>query len=293
MNIVITGGSGFVGRHLLALLQQTAEHELISLSRAGTAPAGVIGKAANVITGEGLAEAMQTADAVVHLVGIIRESGQATFENVHLEGTRHVLSAAREAGVSRHIHMSALGASLEAASRYSKTKAQAEYLVQQSGLDWTIFRPSLIFGEGDEFFGKVLKQLVSTAPVIPQIGDGSFMFRPVWVGDVARAFAQALDNAATIGKSYDVVGLHEYSFRQLLQLMCEVLAIDKPIVPVPLGLMRLGIPLMRVLPQPPLSRDQFLMLLAGNTAEITPEFRETFDLLWRDLPTVLRETLTP
>lgn len=303
MNILVTGGSGFVARHLIPSLQAQG-HQLWALSRSAQvsndynseAMRGITFLKGDVITGEGLHAAMQGMDAVIHLVGIIREKGTSTFEAVHVEGTRQVLAAARANAISRYIHMSALGACPKAKSRYFLTKARAEALVRDSGLAWTIFRPSLIFGLGDEFFATVMKQLVTTAPLIPQIGAGQFLFRPIWVGDVALAFQQALSMSASREQSYDLVGAKEYTFRQLLQLVSHTMGLNKAIIPLPLAVMNIVVPLMSILPHSPISIDQYRMLLAGNTA--SPEkMRATFTLPWRsleqELPAILVPNLVP
>jgi len=194
---------------------------------------------------------------------------------VHVEGTRNVLAATPRG--ARYVHMSALGAREDSGSRYSSSKARAEALVRASGLDWTIFQPSLIFGVGDDFFGRVLRELVSTAPVVPQIGDGSFPFRPVSVQDVAQAFARAAGSRTGLHGTFALTGPEEFTFRQLLDLELGALGKRKPIVPVPLPLMNLAVPLMQVLPKPPITRDQYAMLKEGNTAPNEPT-RGTFDL---------------
>jgi len=196
---------------------------------------------------------------------------------VHVHGTRNVLTAINAAGVERLVHMSALGASPEAASRYQTSKAQAEQLVRESGLEWTIFRPSLVFGVGDDFFGRVLRDLVRVPPVIPVVGTGGYPFRPVSIEDVATAFSRALQLPDTAGQSFDLVGPREYTLRQLLELVRTELGSRKPFVNVPLPLMRLGTALFRLLPNPPITRDELLMLLAGNTGDPEPA-RSVFGL---------------
>lgn len=271
MRVLVTGASGYVGGYVCRRLLADG-HEVVGLSRnpAGQTLEQVTSVVGDVTTGAGLAQAMQGADAVIHLVGIIMETRGATFEQVHVEGTRNVLAAARTAGVDRLGHMSALGASETAESEYQRTKAEAEAMVRASGLDWTIMRPSLVFGAGDAFFGGSLKELVTLPPVIPVVGTGAYPFRPIWAEDVATAFSRALTTAATVERQLELTGPVEYTLRELLVLIRDLLRPGKPLMNVPLPLMRLGIQVFKLLPKPPITEDQFLMLLAGNTGVPEP-----------------------
>lgn len=267
MRVAVSGATGFVGRHIVTSLLSRG-HQVVALS-SSSAPYQTHYEQVrvDVVTGDGLAQAVRACDAIIHLVGIIREQ-RYSFAEVHVQGTVNMLQAAQEQGVKRFIHMSALGADMQAESRYYQSKARAESLVKASPLLWTIFRPSLIFGEGDEFFGKTLYDLVNKGPVIPQIGDGSFLFRPVWVGDVARAFTQALDYSPSKRQTYPLVGPDILSFKEMLLLLRQARGYEKkPLVSIPLRLMKLTLPLMQILPHPPISTDQFRMLLAGNSSE--------------------------
>jgi len=271
VRVLVTGANGFVGGYVCRALIG-AGWQVTGLSRRSDAklPTGVTALEGDVASGDGLGRAMTGIDAVVHLVGIIQERGSQTFERVHVEGTRNVLEAATAAGVSRLVHMSALGAGLDSGSGYQRTKARTEELVRASGLAWTIIRPSLIFGVGDDFFGGTLRQLVKLSPVVPVVGRGDYPFRPVFIGDVATAFLRALERPEASAQAFDLVGPKEYTLRELLLLVRGALGSKKPLVNVPLPLMRVGVALFGLLPAPPITRDQFLMLLAGNTGDPRP-----------------------
>jgi uncharacterized protein YbjT (DUF2867 family) len=293
MKVLVTGATGYVGYYVVKELLE-AGHHVVGLARSingsKTASgfslglnAGTSYQVGDVATGMGVNEAMIGVDAVIHLVGIISEKGSQTFEKVHVEGTRNMLEAAKKAGVKRFVQMSALGAGPTAVSGYSSSKYRAEELVRASGLAWTIMRPSLIFGRGDDFFGRVLKNLVSQAPVVPQIGDGSFPFRPIWAGDVAKAFAQSLEKAPSISQTFDLVGPKQFSFKELLDLEMNALGFKKPKIPVPVAIMDIMVPLMNLVPAiAPITKDQYAMLKAGNSADPAP-MKAMFNLEWREL----------
>lgn len=293
MKVLVTGATGYVGFYVIKELLE-AGHHVVGLARsiggsktASGVSLGLHSSATylvgDVASGNGVSEAMTGVDAVIHLVGIIAEKGLQTFEKVHVEGTRKVLEAAKKAGIKRFVQMSALGAGPTAVSGYSSSKYRAEELVRASGLAWTIMRPSLIFGRGDDFFGRVLKNLVSQAPIVPQIGDGSFPFRPIWAGDVARAFAQSLEKPATISQVFDLVGPKEFSFKELLDLEMNALGFKKVKVPVPVPIMDIMVPLMNLVPAiAPITKDQYAMLKAGNSADPAP-MKAMFNLEWREI----------
>ncbi|AFZ68587.1 complex I NDUFA9 subunit family protein [Deinococcus peraridilitoris] len=293
MRILITGGNGFVGQAVARQFVRDG-HDVLLGSRRGSVRGAlpeVSALALDVTDRTSVRQAMSTArpEVVVHLVGIIAQRGTQTFEQVHVQGTRNLLEAC--APQTRFLHMSALGARADSASGYSRSKSEAESLVRASGLPFTIFQPSLIFGPGDDFFARVLKNLVSSAPIVPVIGSGAFPFRPVSVHDVALAFSRALQRPTSVSQTYQLTGPQEFRFDDLLKLELQALGQRKPLLYVPLGVMNLAVPLMQILPRPPITRDQYRMLLEGNTADPEPA-RTAFDLpmleLREALPGILR-----
>ena len=266
MRVFVVGGTGFVGRALVPLLLKRGHTPLVLSRKPQDLPPGAVWLQGD-ITRE--VPDLRGVEATIYLAGIIRE-GPQTFRAVHVEGVRNLVEGMQRAGVRRLLHMSALGARRGTGSRYYETKAEGEEVVRQSGLEWTIFRPSLIFGPGDEFFGKVLKGLVcNPLPLVPLIGDGRFPFRPIYVGDVALAFVEALERG--VRGTYDLVGPREYTFRELLEGVMEAVGRRKPFLSIPLWLMDLLVPLLSPLPFAPLTQDQYVMLKGGNTAPLSPE----------------------
>ncbi len=266
--ICITGGTGFVGKHLVARLVGEGEPVRIVARRPAEIPGAAV-VLCDITSGSSLAEAFKGCSAVMHLVGIVREARGRTFHQVHVHGTRSVLEGCREAGVQRMIHMSALGARDYAASRYHRSKWQAEQLVRSAGLAATVFRPSVIFGEGGAFL-PMLRELVTRPPIIPIIGDGASLLQPIRIEDVVSCFVGALRDDATIGHSYELCGPATFGFEQLVDLVAEAQGIDKPKVHLPTWLMRpVTQMLSRLSSRFPLTPDQLIMLLEDNCCDIT------------------------
>lgn len=296
--VFVTGATGFVGRGVIQSLR-AAGHVVRCLVRRGSEPALKGFEAIERVEGDVLArrtldEAMTGCDAVIHLVGIIRERPAAgvTFERVHVDATRNVLAAAGAAGVRRVLHMSALGTRPGARSRYHQTKWRAEEAVRESGLDWTIFRPSIIYGPGDAFV-TMLARMVRRLPVVPVIGSGETRLQPVTIGLVAEGFARALDEAGSIGQAYDVGGPRAYTVNEILDLVGQVLKrrkVRKVHLPVPL--VRSAALVLQTLPFFPVTTDQLLMLEEDNACDPEP-FYQTFGLTPLSLPAGLERILAP
>ena len=274
MRVLITGATGFVGRAVCEAVVREG-HSVRRMARGSRSQSleaqndGIDWVRGSVLCPNDLRQGMQGCDAVIHLVGIIGEIGDQTFERVHQEGTRRVLEAALTSGVRRIVHMSALGTRPEAASRYHQTKWAAEEAVRSSGLDWTVFRPSLIYGPGDGFVN-LFAGISRWSPVLPVIGRGTSLLQPVSVDCVARAFARALDSKDAVHQTYDLCGFDRLNLPQILQTLLQITRRRRIIVRIPRALAWYPTAVLewvfpRVLRRPaPLSRDQILMLEEDN-----------------------------
>lgn len=269
--IFITGANGFVGNAIQSSLGDRPVRLLVrektsQSSGGGQAAEQVVG---NVTDAASLTGLMDGCETVIHLVAIISEEGGATFDNVIRQGTEHVVAEAKRAGVSRFLHMSALGTRNDPQYGYYQAKYQAEQAVKESGIPWTIFRPSVIFGPGDEFI-TTLAQLVRRAPVIPVVGSGQSKFQPVAVAQVARAFVRALDDPATIGQTYDLGGATTYTYEEMIGVIAAELKKQKPRIHIPVGLMMPVVQLSKMLPKqlrPPVTEEQLKMLAIDNCTD--------------------------
>jgi len=273
----LTGGTGFVGREILRQLN-AAGHGVRLLVRSPTrlppkSPAGLLRVVPVDFASAGeLVRAMAGCQAVLHLVGIISECGDQTFERVHTGLTRVLVAAAREAGVARFLHMSALGTRPEAPSRYHRTKWEAEQIVRESPLAWTVFRPSLIYGREDAFT-RLLLRMASWSPVLPVIGGGHSRVQPISVTEVARAFVGAVDRGETAGQTFDLCGPERLRLVDLFRLVMAGAGRRRLLVPVPWGLAWYQARFLEaVWPRlfrrpPPLNRAQVLMLREDNVGD--------------------------
>jgi NADH dehydrogenase len=218
--ILVTGGTGFVGREVVRELLRLG-YKVRLLARdpqkaARSSPPGVEIIAGDALKPGTLPAAMTGVKAVIHLIGIIAETSRVSFEQAHVEATRNVLAAAKQAGVTRWIQMSALGTRPDAASRYHITKWEAEELVRRSGLDWTIFRPSLIYGYDEHDRILNLLRIAVKLPGLPLLNGGRARIQPVSVREVAHCFARAVASEASLGCEFDLVGPAPFSWREMI-----------------------------------------------------------------------------
>ena len=270
MRIFVAGGTGFVGAQLVkALREKGHELRLLVHAQSSRAASGIDQIEGDVTILDTFAQAASGCDAVINLVGIIREfpARGITFERLHVQATANMLAATRKAGIRRYLQMSALGTRPEAVSRYHVSKFRAEELVRSSGLDVTILRPSLIYGPKDAFITMLAGQL-RLAPIMPVIGSGTYRLQPIHVDDVARCFALALEMPETVGQCYELCGNNRLSYEELLDAVAFALGKSAPFKPhIPLGLMKMLIPVLQRVPQFPITTDQLQMLIEENICD--------------------------
>jgi NADH dehydrogenase len=283
MKVFVTGGTGFVGREVVSRLL-SAGHSMRCLVRKGSENKlpqhddleFFTGDATEVSTLNG---ALEGCDAVIHLIGIIREFPDkgVTFKRLHVEATHNIVNLTVRSGVRRYLHMSANGADEKGETDYQTTKWEAEQLVRKSSLDWTIFRPSIIFGAESEFV-KMLVSVVKSLPVVPVIGTGRYEMQPVAVSQVAQSFVHALEMPQAIGQTYHLAGARPYSYLELLNAVSLALGKGKVhTIRQPQFFMRPAIKVLQSFQPFPITSDQLTMLLQGNVCDPS-EWASDFDL---------------
>lgn len=271
--VLIFGGTGFVGSMLCEKLNQWPCHVSVATRRADNARhlqslPGLEVLEIKLSDSAALAELVAGHDAVVNLIAILHGS-EAAFDSAHVQWPLALVQACKTAGVRRLVHLSALGAALDSASKYQRSKARGEAALLNSGLDVTLLRPSVIFGANDKFLNSFAK-LQQFFPVIP-LAASQARFQPVWVDDVARAAVHCLQETSTIGQIYELCGPDIFSLKQLMQLAGAYAGINhgrgRAVLPLPDALARLQAFVMELAPgDPVLSRDNLDAMKTDNIA---------------------------
>ncbi len=275
--VLVTGATGFVGRHVCRALIDAGcvPRLLVRTGSEGRIPPDVRERCrvtpGDATNRESAENAVQCVDAVVHLVGIIREvpARGITFEKLHVDATRNLVWAADRWGVGRFLHMSALGAGPGGGTPYFETKWRAEQIVRESGLPYTIFRPSVIFGRGDHFIGE-LARMLPRLPAVPVVGDGQYRLQPVHAGDVARGFAEALSRPETAGRTFEVGGPDRFTYDELIDAVAAAAGRTARKLHVPLPLVRSVVRRMDGFDRFPVTDDQIAMLLKESVCDPRP-----------------------
>jgi NADH dehydrogenase len=271
-DICVIGGGGFVGRHIAHLLAARGLRVTVPARDRERAKNLILLPTVDVVDADvhdpaALAELVRGAGAVINLVGVLHDGrGTASFAQAHVELTRKILAACAATGVRRYLHMSALGADVNGPSRYQRSKGEAEALVRASQLDWTIFRPSVIFGPDDSFLNLFAK-LQALAPVM-FLAKPNARFQPVYVEDVAAAFVRALDERTSFGYSYDLCGPKIYTLRQLVALTGALSGHCRPIIGLGDALSYLQAFALELLPVKLMSRDNLASMKVDNVSAL-------------------------
>lgn len=271
--ILVLGGSGFVGRHVCEQLARMGWQVTVPTRRAINASSvqslpGLTVLEASVHKEADLARLMPGHDAVVNLVAVLHGS-EARFENVHVELPAKISHAMKKAGVSRLVHVSALGAEAQAPSMYLRSKARGETTLQGAGLQLSVLRPSVVFGAEDKFLN-LFADLQAVAPFMPLAGSGT-RFQPVWVADVAGAVVACLKQPSTIGQTYELCGPDVMTLAELVQRAGQWAGVNhgqgRPILPLPNWVGWLQAAAMELAPGEPLmSRDNLASMKVDNVA---------------------------
>lgn len=273
--ILVTGASGYIGNNIV--------RRLVQLGKPVRAMVGDVQKAAlrlkdvepkieivkgDVTRPETLAEWMRGVDTVIHLVAIAIEKGGKTYEEINTQGTINVVDAAKTAGVRRFLNMSQNGASASSKSRFLRSKGVAQDYVARSGLDWTAFRPSVVWGPQDEFANVQARLIKMTPFFFPIVGDGKALFQPVYVGDVAEAFVRAIDDPTTYGQEYELGGPEILTYEEIVGRVLEALDTKRARLKMPVPLLRPAVWLMQtVLPKPPVTSTLLDLLAEQNVVK--------------------------
>ena len=288
--VTVFGGSGFLGRHLIKRLVAQDITVRVAVRRMDHAiflkPLGDVGQivpmSVDVNDTEAIAVAVDGAETVINLIGILFERGKRTFERIHVDGARAIATAAHRAGVKQFIQVSAIGADEASTAKYAQSKARGENAVQTAFPGATVIRPSVIFGPEDNFFN-LFASLSRLSPVLPVIGcpfppkrvpdsffafdiygNGGTKFQPVYVGDVAEAIVTILKDASRQGKTYELGGPNIYSFKEIMELMLDQIKRRRFLMPLPFWFAKIQAFFFEFLPTPLLTRDQVELMKQDN-----------------------------
>ena len=281
--ILITGATGYIGRHLVARLVAQGERPrcLVRNTRraADILPADKVELVqGNTISSSSLAAAMQGIETVVHaafMTADLKQSAVNHYEETNVQGTKNVIQAAKEAGVRRIIEISGLGTRPDKPGTYMEGRFLAEKMLKESGLDWTIIQPSVLFGK-DAPFIRGLADLIHTSPVVPLIGGGKTLFQPIYVEDVVTIIMYVLEEPErTKNKTYTIGGPEYISFTQVIDALLQTMQKSRLKAPTPTALVGVGAAMMEaVLPKPPLTKAAMTLFTFDNTTDLNSVERD-------------------
>jgi uncharacterized protein YbjT (DUF2867 family) len=270
--IFVTGASGYIGSHIARKLVTDGKkvRALIRDPERAKQEGRLQGLEIDWIAGdvtkpETIQKALQGAQAVIHTVAIAIEKGNRTYEEINFQGTVNVVEAAIAARVSRFINISQLGADPKLPFRFLASKGKAQEFVAGSNLDWTAFRPSVVWGPEDEFANTFARLVPLTPLIFPIVGNEESNFQPVWVEDVATSLIKALDSPETIGKEYEIGGPEVLTLEEIERRTLAAIGTRRKMIHMPMGIIRLFVTLMEaLLPAPPVTRSLLELLAVSN-----------------------------
>lgn len=293
MQITVFGGTGFLGHTLIAQLINAGHHVIVPVRNRERAKMLAVQPNVRVEIYDSASDAdlrrvMQGSAAVINLIGILHERKRGDFERVHTTFTKRLLSTYGATAGTRFIQVSALGAGEDAPSSYQRSKGAAETAIAASRMNWTIFAPSVIFGQGDSFVSMFATILKLTPPFVPLLmPKAGAQFQPVWVNDVARAIVCSVDNPQTYGQRYELVGPKRYSLRDIVKHAGARLGRNPMVISTPPPLSTLQALALELIPGGPLmSRDNLRSMSVDNVSD------QPWPAFAQPAPTAM-ETVTP
>ena len=293
--IAVFGGSGFLGRFIVRRLAEAGMDVRVVARNPATIGAGetygrIESRPADIRDEAAVRAALDGADGAVNAVSLYVETRHARFDAVHVDGAERLARLTGEAGLRTLVHISGIGVDTASPSAYVRARARGEDAVRAAFPAAVILRPSVIFGPGDAFLSTLAS--IARAPVIPLFGAGRMQLQPVHVDDVARAVVRAVDEPATRGRVFELGGAEILSYREILQAVLEHSGRRRPLLPVPFPVWHLIATLAAVLPQPPLTRDQLILMKADNTVRPDAATFRDLDITPRALTTELGNCLS-
>jgi uncharacterized protein YbjT (DUF2867 family) len=277
--VTVIGGSGFIGRQIVRRLARDGYRLRVTTRKPSHAlslqPSGTVGQIAlikaDIRNPADIARAVEGATIVVNTVGLFKPSGGRSFEAIHHQGAANVAREAAKAGVRQLVHISGMTADPKSNSTYASTKGEGEDAVRHNFRAATILRPSIVFGQGDGFFNRLASMMRMSRVVFPLFGGGVTKFQPVFVGDVADAVANAIADARTQGRTYELGGPAVYTFKDLHEIVAKTIERKRTFVPIPFFLVSIGAALTGWLPFAPITVDQVRLLRKDNVVKSGPD----------------------
>ena len=274
--VTIFGGSGFIGRYVVALLAKQGYRIRVAVRDRAAAgflqPLGEVGQIlplyAPVQSEQAVREVTAGATYVINLVAVLADSRQQSFASLHARAPETIAQAAKAEGVAALVHVSALGADLNSVSAYARTKAEGEHRLLRAYRNATILRPSVVFGVEDQFLNRFAR-IARLLPVMPLLGSGQARLQPLFVEDVAQAIVNSLQRPEAAGRVYELAGPNIYRWQELMRFIVEATGLRRALLPIPMPLLKLQAGLLERLPGQILTRDQLRLVEMDNIASGT------------------------